>query len=71
MPWTEEGEQLAHVFAEKRGLTCYVFAGRMYVMDAGTRGLRNEEGWHYSDGASYREATREEEDLWSALGGPV
>lgn len=61
--------EAARLKAESLKLTCYVYAGRMYVMDAGTRGLRNEEGWRYSNGASWREATREEEDLWRALTG--
>ncbi len=67
--FSEEGLEAAYQLAERLGLTCYVHAGQMYVMDGGTRSWR-EEGWNSGGhSSSYREATPEELDLWRALGG--
>ena len=52
--------------ADRLGLTFYVHAGRLHVMDGGKRGYRDA-GWESGWSASNREATDEEQEMWELL----
>ena len=54
--------------AERLGLFYYIFQGRMYVIDGGARGFRDD-NWTAAVcwGTSSRPATEEEQQMWEML----
>lgn len=66
--FTIEGLRAEERLAKRVGSYCFVYCGRIYVMDGGTLAHREEE-WEDGFGMSSQAATEEETELWRALGG--